>query len=252
MPKTRMRAHVSSYAPLRGPHALRHAGFIVVALILGLIIDRLLGVAGQIATSIVIWALMLYLLAQQTPAWRLTLIIGCAFACGVEMLLSLVIGWYDYQFFNIPPFVPPGHILLFMLAVPLSQRMPQPVFRIVPWVVAGYGIYAGVSGTSTFDAVLAVIFLLIWQRKHSRPIYITILFISLALELWGTWLGNWTWRFEVPYSGGLVTGNPPLLAGALYGVFDILLMKLARKIHQKQGDVPPPLEEQSALRPALA
>ena len=57
----------------------------------------------------------------------------------------------------------------------------------------------------------------------SRKLYATMLVLSLAMELWGTWLGNWTWRREVPWLG-LVTDNPPLAAGAFYATLDLLVV----------------------------
>jgi hypothetical protein len=46
--------------------------------------------------------------------------------------------------------------------------------------------------------------------------------LALALELYGTWLGNWTWSREVPVIA-LVTTNPPGLASAFYAVLDALV-----------------------------
>ena len=36
------------------------------------------------------------------------------FALAAELFFSLLLGWYDYQFGNVPAFVPPGHVLLFI------------------------------------------------------------------------------------------------------------------------------------------
>jgi hypothetical protein len=53
-----------------------------------------------------------------------------------------------------------------------------------------------------------------------------MLLLALAMELWGTWLGNWAWRREVPWIG-LVTDNPPLAAGAFYSALDMLVVATA-------------------------
>ena len=45
---------------------------------------------------------------------------------------------------------------------------------------------------------------------------------ALALELYGTWLGNWTWAVDVPRLD-LVTTNPPGAAGAFYCALDALV-----------------------------
>jgi hypothetical protein len=47
--------------------------------------------------------------------------------------------------------------------------------------------------------------------------------LSLAMEIYGTWLGNWTWSEVVPH-WGLTTINPPLAAGAFYCMLDLLIV----------------------------
>ena len=44
----------------------------------------------------------------------------------------------------------------------------------------------------------------------------------LLMELWGTYLANWTWANEVPWTG-LTAWNPPLLVGAFYCLGDLLV-----------------------------
>ena len=55
-----------------------------------------------------------------------------------------------------------------------------------------------------------------------RRLYASTFLLSLALELGGTWLGDWSWAGEVPVLG-LVTTNPPGAAGALYCALDALV-----------------------------
>ena len=50
--------------------------------------------------------------------------------------------------------------------------------------------------------------------------------LSLAMELYGTWIGNWTWSASVPWLG-LTADNPPLAAGAFYCVLDLLVVSVA-------------------------
>jgi C4-dicarboxylate transporter len=47
--------------------------------------------------------------------------------------------------------------------------------------------------------------------------------LSLAMEVYGTWLGNWTWAGEAPWLG-FTTVNPPLAAGAFYCMLDMLVV----------------------------
>ena len=52
--------------------------------------------------------------------------------------------------------------------------------------------------------------------------------LSLAMELYGTWIGNWAWAAEVPWLG-LATLNPPIAAGAFYCVLDLLVVSVATR-----------------------
>jgi len=47
--------------------------------------------------------------------------------------------------------------------------------------------------------------------------------LSLAMEVYGTRLGNWTWALEAPRLG-FTTINPPLAAGAFYCMLDMLVV----------------------------
>jgi len=51
--------------------------------------------------------------------------------------------------------------------------------------------------------------------------------LSLAMELYGTWVGNWVWAREVPWLG-LRADNPPLAAGAFYCVLDLLVVSVLK------------------------
>ena len=53
-------------------------------------------------------------------------------------------------------------------------------------------------------------------------LYATMAWAALVMELWGTYLGNWAWASEVPWTG-LTAWNPPLLVGAFYCFGDLLL-----------------------------
>ena len=58
---------------------------------------------------------------------------------------------------------------------------------------------------------------------------------ALAMELWGTYLGNWMWASEVPFTG-LTAWNPPLLVGAFYCFGDLLVNLCVAKFDQEPLD----------------
>ncbi len=179
---------------------------------------------GQVAMSLVAWALLFVLIAKRPHEERSGLVACLAFATAGEVFLSLVWGLYDYRLFNIPPFVPPGHVLLFYLGTRIAARVPSGYEWWVP--IAALPVVAGLawSGHDTAGPILFAAFLgcMVWSPR-GRRLYATMFALSLVMEIWGTWLGNWTWVASVPWTA-LTTGNPPLAAGAFYCVLDLLVI----------------------------
>ena len=63
----------------------------------------------------------------------------------------------------------------------------------------------------------------------SRKLYATMFVLSLAMELYGTWIGNWAWADRVPLLG-LTMQNPPVASGAFYCVLDLLVLTATGKL----------------------
>ena len=196
---------------------------IVATIAIGLLVDRHGGAHGPLAVSILAWALLARLWLVSVPAQRPALLACLVYATAGEVFLSLVWGLYDYRLGNIPLFVPPGHVLLFTLGTRLADRLEDGA----EWWIAALALplVAGFawSGRDTLGPLLFALFVACMALSPSRKLYATMLVASLAMELWGTWLGNWTWRREVPWLG-LVTDNPPLAAGAFYATLDLLVV----------------------------
>jgi len=68
-------------------------------------------------------------------------------------------------------------------------------------------------------ALLLVLTVAALGMPSQRRLYASTFVLSLALELYGTWLGNWTWAQNVPATA-LVTTNPPGVVGAFYCALD--------------------------------
>ncbi len=67
---------------------------------------------------------------------------------------------------------------------------------------------------------------LIWTR---RPVYAGVFVVVVALELYGTAVGTWTWESVVP-GLGLSQGNPPSGVASGYVVFDVLALALMARL----------------------
>lgn len=200
---------------------------VVVTILAGLVVDRHGGAWGQPLVSLWVW-LLFGVLMFQAAALRLRLLACLLIATAGEVVLSLVWGLYDYRLGNLPLFVPPGHVLLYWLGLQWAGRLPGRVIALTPWLaLAGVSALA-VAGIDWMGPALLAVFLVCVWRGPAPRLYITMFLLSLAMELWGTWLGNWTWRAALPGLGWPVA-NPPLAAGAFYCVLDLLSESVRRR-----------------------
>jgi hypothetical protein len=196
---------------------------IVATIAGGLLLDQHWARHGQLIVSAAAWMVFVALWRQRPGSERAVLFACLLYATAGEVFLSLVWGLYDYRLGNIPLFVPPGHVLLFFLGTQIAARIPErgdwwiaalalPVVAVFAW-----------NGRDTLGPLLYALFLACMWLSPSRRLYATMFVLSLAMELYGTWIGNWTWAAHVPWLG-LTADNPPLAAGAFYCVLDFLVV----------------------------
>ena len=202
-------------------HPLQLLG-IVVTLALGLAADVRTDVIGQALIGIGIWGFMLCFLARAPATERHALMACLTIATAGELALSLGWGLYTYRLGNIPPFVPPGHVLLFMLGLWLAGRITDAAARVV-FVCAGlYSAAVALVGLDTFAGPLFLVIVVAWYALPAhRCLFASTFTLSLVLEVYGTWLGVWSWALDVP-GLALVTTSPPGTAGAFYCALDAL------------------------------
>ena len=188
----------------------------IVVLALGLWADVHTELPGQLAIGAAVWALFLGLIAP-LPAPERRLYLACvAIATAGELFLSLAWGLYTYRLGNVPLFVPPGHALMLMLGLSLAQRMPE---KAAIAILGGAGAYTLLAAATGLDTLALPLYLMLAVSVLSLPaqarLFASSFVLTLTLELYGTALGNWAWHREVPWVG-LVTTNPPAIAGAFY------------------------------------
>ena len=189
----------------------------------GLVFDQTVEFWGQTLTNIGLWALLLCWLRSAPPAEQLSLSVCVFYATLGEIFLSLVWGLYEYRLANVPLFVPPGHALLFMLGSILALHVRDWIVWVVPLAATPFVLLLAVTGLGTLDALLFALFLLCLLSGRASKLYSVMFVLSLAMEIYGTWLGNWTWAEEAPWLG-FTTVNPPLAAGAFYCMLDMLVV----------------------------
>lgn len=199
------------------------AALICAVIILGLALDQFVPFWGQTLTSAGLWLLLLHWMRQAAREQQIMLIACVVYATLGECFLSLVWGLYDYRLGNIPAFVPPGHALLLMLGVIIAARLRDWINWVVPLAAAPFVLLLAVTGIDTFGVLLFAILILCMIFSRSRKLYAVMFVLSLAMEIYGTWIGNWAWRPVVPWLE-LTTTNPPLAAGVFYCLLDFLVM----------------------------
>ena len=188
----------------------------IAILALGLWADVQVDLPGQLAIGALVWALFLALLAPLPAAERRLYLACVAIATAGELFLSLGWGLYTYRLGNVPMFVPPGHALMLMLGFSLTRRMPEKAARAI---LGGAGVYTLLAAVTGLDTLAVPLYLMLAVSVLALPahtrLFASSFVLTLTLELYGTALGNWVWDRDVPWVG-LVTTNPPAVAGAFY------------------------------------
>jgi len=221
----------------------RHAEWHLLTVIVGgLAIDAHFGWPGQIAVNIWTIAVFVWLVRAGGYVERCALFACLGIAAIGEALCSLVWGLYDYQFGNLPLFVPPGHALLMTLGVLSFRRLPQWIIWLTPLAALPYVAVSWWQGWDTAGVLLFLVFAICIAFGRAKRLYATMFLLSLLMEIYGTWLGNWTWNPIVPGTN-LTTPNPPICAGAFYCVLDLLVLGiialLAKRRDKLSGQINP-------------
>jgi hypothetical protein len=168
------------------------------------------------------WGVFTTIFVMADRKERIEMLTVVTLATLMELFFSEVWLIYEYQRDFMPLFVPVGHYFLFDLgrrgAAQISESMAM--IALLPFVpLVGYGVYTG-GDTSGLVMLLLVLGFTKWGPQPR--LYAVMAWAALAMELWGTYLGNWTWASEVPWTG-LTAWNPPLLVGAFYCFGDLLV-----------------------------
>ena len=178
------------------------------------------------------WGVFAYIYKTTNRKERIEMITVLAFATPMELFFSEVWNIYEYQRGLMPLFVPAGHYFLFDLGRIVANKMKQSLALpiLIPFIpMVAYGVYDG-SDTS---GLILLILVLVFTRFGPQPrLYASMAWAALAMEIVGTQLGNWTWAYEVPWTG-LTAWNPPLLVGAFYCFGDLLVNMTVVRFEEK-------------------
>jgi hypothetical protein len=231
-----MRWPLVSFRPPAPPPGLTRAlvATLIITVTVGLPIDRFGGIPGQLAVGVWTWLLFAVLLERINQQLRRPLLLCLVIATLGEGCLSLLWGLYVYRLHNIPFFVPPGHVLLFALGLTFAPRLPQSAVVLVVSFAVGYAVTAFLTSTDTLSVALAILLLAFMTLGSNRRLYATMFIISLLMELYGTWIGNWAWLPDVP-GLPLNSANPPLCVGGIYCALDLLVVNADRALRRRRA-----------------
>lgn len=217
-------------------------GFLAVAayLVAVLWLDRFVELPGQLLLGALTWIALLYALRGASGELRAQALVVVAVATCGELVGSIVWGLYTYRLENLPSFVPPAHGLVYLggyaLARSLGPRLvPVALAAVLAWGAAGITVLPREDLGGALGAVLLALFLL---RGRAPAVYAGVFVVVAGLELYGTWLGTWSWA-EVAPGTTITQGNPPSGIASGYVLFDVAALALAPALLSLQRRIQP-------------
>jgi hypothetical protein len=198
--------------------------------------DRAVDLRGQLCLGLVTWVVLALALRSFPAERRLQALLVVAVATCAEVVGSIIWGVYTYRLHNLPLFVPPGHGLVYLAGMRLSEsvvlrRNPRALVRLTALFAATWGLL-GLVLLPRLDAGGALgvsVFLFFLFRGRAPAIYAGVFVVVAFLELWGTAIGLWQWHAVTP-GLGLPMGNPPSGAVSGYVLFDIVAIAVTARI----------------------
>jgi hypothetical protein len=205
----------------------------LVITVAGLALDRQADLGAQMLLGLCTWGFLAIAFVHLTPMERAQTSVVVVVATCAEVIGSVLWGVYTYRLGNLPLFVPPGHGLVYLTGLRLSQMR---WFRMRPRLLVGAAMVAvgawalvgltALGRTDIAGAVGATVLLVFLWRGRAPAVYAGVFFAVAFLEIYGTAMGTWTWAGEVP-GLGVSDGNPPSGAASGYVFFDIAALALA-------------------------
>jgi hypothetical protein len=190
----------------------------------------------QLLIGAATWVILIASCRSLSPADRSRVALVVIVATCAEVLGSIVIGAYTYRLENLPAFVPPGHGLVYLGGLRISQSAV--VRRHARGFAAAAAIAAAAWGavglimlgrTDVLGATAGLVLIYMLLRGRRPTLYAGVFVIVAFLELYGTAIGAWHWAGSVPGTP-LTAGNPPSGIASVYVLFDIAAITLAPRL----------------------
>jgi len=206
----------------------------VIAAFLGL--DHFSGLTAQLILGAATWLVLLASCAPLGADQRARVALVVLVATSAEILGSVILGAYTYRLENLPAFVPPGHGLVYLGGLAISQsalvRRHRRTFLlgvgalVATWATAGLVV---LGRTDVLGALAGALLIYVLVRGRASTLYAGVFLIVAFLEIYGTSIGAWHWAQTAP--GTLLpAGNPPSGIASIYVLFDIAAIALAPRL----------------------
>jgi len=219
---------------LSDPLAFAATVVVVIAAFLGL--DAGASAYEQLAIGVATWALLLAASVPLSPEERSRVVLVVLVATGAEVMGSIVLGAYTYRLENLPAFVPPGHGLVYLAGLRISQSGPvrrharafvaSTAAVVVVWAAVGLAL---LERTDLLGALAGAGLVYMLIRGRAPTLYAGVFIIVAFLELYGTSIGAWHWAETIPGTP-VGAGNPPSGIASIYVLFDIAAIALAPRL----------------------
>lgn len=210
----------------------------------GLFLDARASPQFQLALGIVAWGVLFLLLAAEPMAVRLQITAAVLFATIGEFFASPFLGAYIYRLEYVPPYVPPGHGLVYLGALALARsafmhRFHTGIKYSALLLGGGWSLW-GITLAQRADSMGALLFCVFTAfvfLGRSPLLYIAAFFLTSYLELVGTWFGTWRWALQDPVFG-LSQANPPSGIAAWYCLVDAVALSGGAFLAQALASLP--------------
>jgi hypothetical protein len=206
----------------------------IVALTLsGFALERVTDLPEQHILGVCCWIFLIGLLRYATPIERSQTLVVIVVATFFEILGSVLWGVYVYRHGNLPMFVPPGHGMVYLFGLRLTQtNLMRDHHRTLVRIALAGAITWGVLGLTVLErtdvggAVGVAVLSFFLLRGRVPHVYAGVFFFVAFLELYGVYMGTWAWEAEIPGTG-IPNGNPPSGIASGYVFFDMAAIALA-------------------------
>ncbi len=183
----------------------RVCAFVVGVTLIGLGLDRAVALPGQYVLGLLCWGMLGLALRSATRTERVQTLVVIVVATCFEVIGSIIWGAYLYRHHNLPMFVPPGHGLVYLFGLRLSQTawvrtharlwVGIAATGLAAWAVLGLTVLPRADVGGVIGCIVLLAFLL---RGRNATVYASVFAFVAFLEIYGVSMGTWAWQAHIP------------------------------------------------------